>query len=270
MMTSRRFAIAVLMSLAAAPLFAHEFWIDSKNYQVETGENIAAFTKNGQNFKGIDLAYFTKRAARFDRVDADGTRPVVARLGDSPVFDKPVDKDGLFTLIYQTTPDRVRYGTWEKFQKFADHKAFNTARAQHTARNLPESDFTETYIRYAKGLFAVGSGAGSDAQRGLEIEIVALKNPYTDDLSDGLPVQVFYREKPRINAQVEIFERPPEGDVVITTVRTNEQGIAIIPVKSGHAYLLDNVALREPVTELAQEIGAVWETLWASLTFEVR
>jgi cobalt/nickel transport protein len=270
MMTSKRFALAFMMSFAAAPLLAHEFWIDSKKYQVETGENIAAFTKNGQNFKGIDLAYFTKRAARFDRIDASGEKPVQARLGDSPVFDKPVESEGLFTLVYQTTPDRVRYSTWEKFAKFADHKAFENTLERHRARDLPETDFIETYTRYAKGLFAVGSGAGKDTQRGLEIEIVALKNPYTDDVSEGLPVQVLYREKPRINAQVEVFERTPEGETTISTLRTNESGVAIIPVKSGHAYLLDNVVLREPTTPLAIEIGAAWETLWASLTFEVR
>jgi uncharacterized GH25 family protein len=269
-MTPKTLAFSVLMSLAAAPLVAHEFWIDSKNYQVETGENIAAFTKNGQKFKGIELAYFTKRAARFERIDADGTNPVQARLGDSPVFDKPIAKEGLFTLIYQTNPDRLTYKEWAKFTKFAEHKAFGDVLTKHRARNLNEEKFTETYTRYAKGLFAVGNGAGNDAQRGLELEIVALKNPYTDDLSDGLPVQVFYREMPRIDAQIEIFERTREGVTTVTTVQTDETGIALIPVKSGHAYLRDNVVLREPSPELAEKTGAVWQTLWAALTFEVR
>jgi cobalt/nickel transport protein len=34
--------------------------------------------------------------------------------------------------------------------------------------------------------------------------------------------------------------------------------------------LLDHVVLREPSPELAEKTGAVWETLWAALTFEVR
>ena len=53
-------------------------------------------------------------------------------------------------------------------------------------------------------------------------------------------------------------------------MQTNAEGIAIVPVKAGYAYLLDNVLLREPSEALAQETGAVWETLWAALTFEVR
>lgn len=269
-MTPKTFALGILLSLAATPLFAHEFWIDSKKFQVETGENIAAFTKNGQNFKGIDLAYFTKRAARFDQIDADGTRAVEARMGDSPVFDKPRTQDGLFTLVYQTHPDRLTYKEWAKFAKFAEHKKFENIMAQHRARGLSEEEFGETYTRFAKGLFAVGSGAGMDAPRGLEIEIIALKNPYTDDVSKGLPVRVIYREMPRINAQVEIFERNAEGQTTVSTVLTNNEGIALIPVKSGYTYLLDNVLLREPSAELAADKNAVWETLWAALTFEVR
>lgn len=269
-MSPKRMLLALICSLFASPILAHEFWIDSKNFQVEIGENVAAYTKNGENFKGIDLAYFTKRAARFESFGAQGKKPVDARLGDSPVYDRPVMDDGLFTLIYKTNPDHLTYQDWEKFANFAKHKAFEDVKGKHSARGLPDAPFVETYTRFAKGLFAVGSGAGADAQRGLELEIVALKNPYTDALDGLLPVQVFYREKARLNAQVEVFERSPEGDVDVTTVQTDERGIAQIPVKSGYSYLLDNVLLREPSQALAEETGAVWETLWAALTFEVR
>lgn len=269
-MTIKNLALTIFVSIAAAPLLAHEFWIDSEKFQVETDENIVAYTKNGQDFQGIDLAYFTKRAARFERIENGVTRPVQARLGDSPVFDKPVNEEGLFTLVYQTNPERLTYREWEKFDKFARHKAFGDVLTQHRARDLDEDLFIEAYSRFAKALFAVGNGAGADAPRGLEIEIIALKNPYTDDVSAGLPVKVLYREMPRVNAQVEVFERSNKGETEITTVQTDDQGIALIPVKSGYSYLLDNVVLRAPSPELAEKTGAVWETLWAALTFEVR
>ncbi len=268
-MTPKTFLFAAALSFASAPLLAHEFWIDSKKFQVEKGENVGAYTKNGQNFKGIDLAFFTKRAARFDRIDQNGSAPVTPRAGDSPVFDEAIGTEGLFTLVYQTNPDRITYNEWAKFAAFADHKAFGDVLARHRARGLEDAPFVETYTRYAKALFGVGNSKGQDAQRGLEIEIVALKNPYADDLSAGLPVQVLYREMPRLNAQVEIFERASDGKTTVSTTQTNQEGIAIIPVKSGHAYLLDNVLLREPSPKRVQETGAVWETLWATLTFAV-
>lgn len=262
-------SIATVLTLVASPTVSHEFWIDAHKYQVEIGENIAADLKNGQDFKGIDLAYFERRIVRFDQIDTSGRRPVASRPGDSPAFNAAGSEDGLFTLVYQSTYDTVNYATWEKFQRFVDHKAFGDVRSQHDARGLPEEGFKEAYARFAKALIAVGSGAGADAARGLEIEIVALKNPYTEDVSAGLPVQVLYREMPRIGAQVEIFERPPEGPVRVSTTTTDDDGIALIAVKPGHDYLLDNVLLRIPSEALAEEKSAVWETLWAALTFAV-
>ncbi|MEM9580622.1 MAG: DUF4198 domain-containing protein [Pseudomonadota bacterium] len=261
--------LALFLAFAPITALSHEFWIDAPRYQVETGEKIEASLRNGQNFNGLDLSYFERRIVFFDRIDRNGRAPVEARAGDAPAFAGEVDLEGLFTLVYQSTNDTLIYREWAKFQKFIDHKAFGDVRSQHDARGLPEAEFKEVYSRYAKALFAVGTGAGQDAPRGLEIEIVALKNPYTDDLSSGLPVQVIYRDLPRANAQVEVFEKAPGGEVLVTTVQTNSEGIAIVPVKAGHEYLLDNVVLREPSAALADKTGAVWETLWAALTFRL-
>lgn len=248
---------------------SHEFWIEPQDFQVETGANVTADLINGQKFSGIDLAYFSKRVVLFDKI-LDGTRsPVIARAGDSPAFDKPVAPEGLFTLLYQSTYSTVTYTGWDKFQAFVDHKDFGDIRSLHRNRGLAEDTFKESYARYAKSLVAVGNGAGMDAPRGLEIEIVALKNPYTDDLSDGLPVQVLYKNAPRPNVQVEIFERAAEGQASVSTTRTDANGIALIPVTSGHRYLLDNVVLREPEAAQSAASNAVWETVWASLTFAV-
>jgi len=64
-------------------------------------------------------------------------------------------------------------------------------------------------------------------------EIVALANPYTDDLSAGLPVQVFYDNAVRADAQVELFAKSADGSVEITTYRTDANGIATLPVQPG-------------------------------------
>ena len=119
------------------------------------------------------------------------------------------------------------------------------------------------------GAAAVGAGAGSDRSFGLVTELVALANPYTDALPDGLPVQLLYNAAPRADAQIEIFEKNAQGNIEVTTTRTNEAGIAMIEVRPGHIYMLDAVVLRQPSAELAEKHGAVWESLWANLTFAV-
>lgn len=113
---------------------------------------------------------------------------------------------------------------------------------------------------------AVGDGGGQDHAFGLLTEIVALANPYTDDLSGGMPVQVLYDGAPRPDAQVEVFAKQGEA-VTISTVRTDAEGRALVPVSPGTRYMLDSVVLREVPAGAFD--GAVWESLWANLTFAV-
>jgi uncharacterized GH25 family protein len=137
------------------------------------------------------------------------------------------------------------------------------------ARSLPRDDFSEAYTRYSKTLIGVGNSAGADRRTGMETEIVALTNPYADNLNGGMRVQVFYRTDARADAQIEVFRKAPDDSVEVTTLRTDKAGVAVIPVLAGHAYMLDAVVLREPSAALARQTGAVWETLWANLTFAV-
>ena len=96
-----------------------------------------------------------------------------------------------------------------------------------------------------------------------------MENPYTDDMSDGIDVRLLYQGAPRQDEQVEIYERTEDGEVSVSTVRTDGDGIATVPVKAGARYMLDAVVLREPSTTLANERNIAWESLWANLTFGV-
>ena len=116
----------------------------------------------------------------------------------------------------------------------------------------------------------MGEGAGEDRAYGLLTEIVALENPYTGDMSDGLDVQLLFEREPRANAQIEIFSKSLDDDTAeaeISTVTTDEEGFATVPVEAGRQYLLDAVVFREPVEDLLPRFDPQWETLWASLTF---
>ncbi len=257
----------------ALPAFGHEFWLEPQNFQPETNTTLQVQLRNGQKFKGIEIGYFDKRIETFDWIQNEVRSPVQSRAGDFPALTLPVAQDGLMVLVYESTNSTVQYNTWEKFAGFAKHKDFADVEARHIERNLPMGRFSEVYTRYCKSLIGVGDApedaVGQDAATDLETEFVALNNPYTDDLSAGFLVQLFYQGAPRINAQIEVFERDPDGAVDITYLHTDQRGQATIPVKVGHTYLLDAVVLREPQEDVATALNVVWETLWASMTFSV-
>ena len=257
--------VLATICLIAGPASSHEFWIAPENYQVQPGAPLRADLRIGQNFVGAAYPYFTGQTARFELIRDGRADPYAGRMGDLPALSTVAGAEGLVVILHQSTASTVRYAEWEKFASFAAHKDFPDVRARHLGRGLPEDGFSESYTRYAKALVGVGAARGMDAPTGMETEFVALANPYTDDLTGGFPVRVLYRGTPRAQAQVEVFDRAPDGTVTVTLRRTDAAGGALIPVTAGHVYLLDAVVLR-PAPE---EEAAVWETLWAAMTFSV-
>ncbi len=261
-------ALSCLLFLSAPfPLAAHELWLRAQEYVVEPETRLVVDIVNGENFRGHGLPYLPAKTVLLAQLEAGELRDLTPRPGDRPAIDIAAGAPGLRVLVYQSALSTLTYREFDKFLDFLAKKDLPASRAAHLARGLPETGFKESYARFSKALIAVGDGAGADRRLGLETELVALANPYTDRLEEGLPVQLFYRGAPRAHAQIEIFERGPDGGIVISTTRTDADGIARIALRPGYRYMLDAVVLRVAAPELAARTGAVWESLWANLTF---
>ena len=218
---------------------SHEFWIEPLAFVVET--------------------------------DAPkGLHPVKGRLGDFPALSLPPQGDGLVAVVHASTDELVTYPSWAKFKSFVADKELTGTLETHQEQNWPLQEIREVYSRYAKTLIASGSGNGADRASGLENEIVALANPYDNNLKSSLPVQVLYRGRPRKNIQIEVFtRRGPSGGVTKTRLRTDSKGIANILVLPQTDYLINAVTMRRPNPEKKLDMDVYWESLWASLTFRI-
>ena len=260
-------SVLAALCICAGQGQAHEFWIEPEAYAVAPGEMAAARFRNGEHFKGSTLSWIPRRAVSFEVIDADGRRDVPARIGDNPAFAMDDLAPGLVTILHETTDTTLTYDDFETFERFAAHKALGDAPARHLARGLPRDAVRERYRRYAKALVAVGDGAGQDARSGLLTEFVLGANPYADDLSGGLPVQVWLGDAPKAGAQIEMFDKAPDGSVDVTLHDADAEGRAVLPVVEGHSYLLDSVTLEE--VEPIEDGDPAWASLWAALTFAV-
>lgn len=262
----RKFAL--LLALLAGPVTAHEFWIEPTQYQVPTDGRLTANIVNGQNFEGVILPFIPQRFTHFKNFVGAKSIDVTGRTGDTPALDNAPLAEGLNIIAYQARYATVDYETFEKFAKFAEHKDLGDLLPRHQERGIPLENFKEIYARFSKTLIGVGNSVGEDRRVGLETEIVARTNPYTDDLSGGVKVQLYYQANALADSQIEVFEKAPDDTVTIFLVRTDDAGIATIPVKSGYSYMADAVVLRDPSEALQTSSGAVYETLWANLTFQ--
>lgn len=256
------------MMFSAGSAKAHEFWVSPDEYRITAQDQIQARLRVGEKMKGAELSYLPNDTARFEVIEGEVARPVTARMGDNPALVMDPLGEGLVVVLHETTDARLVYKDFGVFTNFVTHKDAAWALEAHATRGLPQTGFTETFRRYAKSLIAVGDGAGSDRVVGSKIELVAEANPYTDDLSKGMPLRVLLDGTPRANAQVELFATHPDGTVSVSLHRTDNAGRVAVPVERGVAYLVDSVALTALENNDAT-LGPVWHSDWASLTFQV-
>lgn len=253
----------------ANSLAAHEFWLDAHDYTLQNGQELQIDIRVGQDFKGNKYSFNPNIFFEFNTTDSSGKRPVEGRIGDMPAVTMTPDNAGLLVLNQFSTTQMVTYDDDGKFESFILSKGLDWVLEEHAARGLPAYSFGEGYTRFAKALIAVGDGAGSDAHTLMPFELVALQNPYTDDMSSGLPVRLYFDGNGISGIQVDIFRRPAAGgDVVKTHVLTDRTGLAVIPIVTGDTYMINAVHMIIPSDEDIERTGAVWHSLWASMTFK--
>jgi uncharacterized GH25 family protein len=260
------FATLVLVSSQIAS--AHEFWISPKSYSVGAGATVEADLRIGQNFEGGSFPYIPADFDRFEMVQGKDVVSVRSRIGDRPALNQDLPSSGLWIIVHETTDQRLTYKDRETFVNFVTHKDLAGTLEAHDARGLPEFGFVENYRRFAKSMVAVGGYEGADREVGLRTELIAESNPYDPAYSGVMAVRLLFEGQPRVDVQIEVFERAPNGQVSIGTTRTDTSGRAQISTKPGHEYLVDAVKML-PLEGDASGIQAVWYSLWASLTFSV-
>ena len=266
MPTLRSILTAFLLSLVAAPVGAHELWIEPLEARIEPKGRITADLVNGEAFKGLRLPYLPRDIRRLTVHLGDRMAEVTGRIGDSPAIEVPALGQGLHVLAYESVPRTVQYRDFAKFESFAAHKDLGDVAAMTAARGLATGPLTEVYSRFSKALVVVGLGQGADRRLGMETEFVALDPPRS---GQPLRLQLHGPDGPRSGVQVELFDRAPGSDVEVSRLRTDAEGIVTLTPVAGHVYMADAVILRVPDATLAAETDATWETLWANLVLRL-
>jgi len=110
--------------------------------------------------------------------------------------------------------------------------------------------------------------AETTPSQGLPFEWVALTNPY--ESSKQVTLQLFWQGKPAINMNVHVFNRTRKGNKSIKKhLRTDQNGQVMIPKAEGGLFLINSVKMIPINNKLQNETDAVWESIWASLTYAV-
>lgn len=262
-----RKALALLLFvLAAQSAGAHESWVEPALFHVQVADDITADLRVGRDLKGNRYFYNPDEFTRLELVDSGGSRPIKGRLGDLPAVKINATRDGLHTLIYESTAFSITYKDYATFENFITREGLDRVLRAHEARGLPDKGFTERYWRFAKALIKVGDGAGQDRAAGMRLELIALTNPYTVASNTDIEVQLLWLGRPLASTQVSVHRKSGDAKAVRSTLRSNDEGKVVVPRGEGGRFLLNAVHMIEPPENSA---GLVWESLWASMMFEV-
>lgn len=266
----RRLSLALMMALLAAfcvlqvaPVRAHEFWIEPESFRPAPGAKVPVRLVVGQYFKGESMPYLTQNFPAFTYADARGSANIHSVLGDDPAATLTIRAPGRLWIVLRSGYFDLTYDKPGEFNTFLAYEGIAGLVPPGERGRVP---VTETYSRSAKSLLAAGKpepGSVPDRAFGLPLEFVAETDPYSGKTGE-FRVKLLFRGAPLPGALVTAFNKAVPGKR-LAEVRTDASGRAQLKLDRKGIWLLNSVHL----LPASKSSGAQWETLWASLTFEI-
>ena len=255
--------LAVLCLLPSVPALAHEFWIEPQSFRPAPGDKVPVRLYVGQHFKGESMPWIAENFERFQYADARGTENIRAVLGDDPAATLTVRAPGRLWLVVRSGYFNLSYDKPGEFDAFLVKEGIDHLVSPAQRGKVPVK---ETYLRFAKSLLVAGkpaTGSAPDRVFGLLLELVAESDPGAGAVP-AFNVRLLYRGAPLAGALVTAFNKAVPGKR-LAEARTDAAGRARLALDRKGPWLVNAVHL----IPAQKKSGAQWETLWASLTFEI-
>lgn len=251
--------------LLAFPLVAaaHDFWIEPSTFRPVRGTAVTLRLRVGQHHAGDPVPRLPD-LIRFEARTEKGVMPVPGNLGDDPAGRITVAADGLLLVAYQNKPSYVELPD-DKLRQYLREEGLERIHDLRARSPFARQPWREIYSRCAKSLLWTGNGpASSFNQRiGMPLELIPEKNPYALRPRSSLPVQLLYRGKPLPGALIIAIAKADPARVV--SARSDAHGRVRLGLHSPGPWMIKAVHI---VPAPAGARGQ-WESLWASLTFEL-
>jgi uncharacterized GH25 family protein len=256
-------ALASLVVVAgAAPLSAHDFWIEPSAYRAAAGSPIDIALRVGEGYRGDDVARDETRIRRFLVAGPAGEQAIPGENGVSPAGRVTLQTEGLVVLGYHNRPSAITLEA-DKFEAYLGEEGLERISALRAARGEKSKPGREIYSRCAKALVVFGrrSTGGHDRRLGLPLELVPEANPY---LANGgrLRVRVLFHDRPLEGALVVALAR--EAPDRTLSARSDAEGRVVLDLAGDRTWLVKTVHM----VPAPAGSGADWESLWGSLTFQ--
>jgi len=258
--------ITLSLGLFAAPVMAHDFWLQPTRFQVGANAPLGATFLVGHaalrerwrnNDRGVVMKdVFAGRATDLRGGLRTGEVDLMTRFATPGIHVLGMQSNYAFSDL-----PAIRFNDYAKEEGLA----LITATRQRMGKSGAPG--RERYSRRAKSLIQVGTQTVANQQQatrpiGLKLEIVPDRNPYALDASRVLPVHVLYNGRRLANATVKLTNLGNDEKPFATAI-TDRAGRARFRIPEQGNWLL-NVVWGEPVQG---NLRFDFDTTFSSLTF---
>lgn len=259
------FPLITVALITSGTARAHDFWIEPGAFRTQVNTRVPLRLYVGQDFKGDSLIYLPDLIERYAVVGPGGERAIEAVAGDDPPGELRPERAGLHIVLYRGRRSSATFDTPEEFERYLDKEGLERVRGRDDYRQrTSRKPIRELFSRCAKALVAVGNtDAGADRALGLRLELIAGKNPYARGYTDPLPVQLLFEGKPLAGALLVAFNKAEPTHK--RQARSGPDGRASLAIDRPGVWLITAVHM----LPAPKGTDAEWESLWASLSFEL-
>ena len=267
--TNMRGVLAALL-LCSLPgvVGAHDFWVEPSSFQPLAGERVNIGLCIGDPFAGWSMARNAQRIEQFIASGPPGEQAIVGVDGIDPAGVTRFTAAGVYVIGYRSNRAFTEL-PGSKFDDYLTEKGLDKIVALRRRSGAISVAVREAYSRYAKSLLRVGVD-GSDSARGVgdralgfRLEIVADDRSSADRRSGDYSFRLLFEGKPLSGTLVKAVWRNMPQRAIET--RTDATGRAKFVLTTAGDWLIAAVhMLKAPA-----DVAADWESLWASLTYQV-
>ena len=254
----------VLIVAGGATIAAHDFWVEPTAFVTAAGKVVALRLRVGQDLLGDPVPRDRSAIDQFIVVENETPREVPGREGGDPAGLLRVDSRGLLVVGYRSRPQTVVLPA-DKFNQYLKEEGLETIARERAKRNQAAAEGRELFSRAAKSLVLSGTAERSQRDRalGFRLELIAEHNPYTLTANGELPIRLLYERQPLPGALVVAINK--SDPTARLTARSDAQGRVRFQFPKSGMWLIKAVHM----VDAPAGSGADWESIWASLTFEL-
>lgn len=265
----RRMAVsAILACIILTQAAAHDLWL-LPPATVKLKEKAVVSAVSGTEFPKGDHAPNPAKFAKRMVVAPDGKLSEALAEGTNAELKTGLlawtpDQNGIYMMAVQTTPRMIKLEA-DEFNHYLVSDGLPHIYQLRVKEKSLDKPGVERYSKSPKVLIKVGDGLAGDVTKpiGLPLEIVPLTNPFQLKVGDVLKVKVLFQSKPLADANLG-WDHPGDGEMPTGTVRTDSEGMALIPISKTGLMTIRLTHMTRPKTKEYE-----WESFWTTLTFDL-